>query len=325
MNKIFPILLCLVLAACFEVPVEENTIAPKSTRVEPLSAEQVLKENSSEALRFEPIPNSRIRFFDAQGRLMESGVKGGFYRKVLGRTPHNRLVLQDFYQDNDKPYTLPFVAVADAQLKIFNGAAVRDSRTVWLQPDGSVARVSEFRNGKAVGESWFYHRNNPFAYIKLLNDKPKKTDVPIAASAASAVNASEPVVAIVKKNKPVKSLKKINKPIINHSSAPEEPDRSLSQGAALMYFFYPNGVLMAEIETDGNKQNKITLYYPNSATMMQIEDDGSQSSRAAWDAKGQKVTPSDVSVEADVLALRIEYGLNLMGRGKGVLAELLSQ
>ena len=96
MNKIFPILLCLVLAACFEVPVEENTIAPKSTRVEPLSAEQVLKENSSEALRFEPIPNSRIRFFDAQGRLMESGVKGGFYRKVLGRTPHNRLVLQDF-------------------------------------------------------------------------------------------------------------------------------------------------------------------------------------------------------------------------------------
>ena len=139
------------------------------------------------------------------------------------------------------------------------------------------------------------------------------------------MNASEPVVAIVKKNKPVKSLKKINKPIINHSSAPEEPDRSLSQGAALMYFFYPNGVLMAEIETDGNKQNKITLYYPNSATMMQIEDDGSQSSRAAWDAKGQKVTPSDVSVEADVLALRIEYGLNLMGRGQGVLAELLSQ
>ena len=276
MNKIFPILLCLVLAACFEVPVEENTIAPKSTRVEPLSAEQVLKENSSEALRFEPIPNSRIRFFDAQGRLMESGVKGGFYRKVLGRTPHNRLVLQDFYQDNDKPYTLPFVAVA-------------------------------------------------VAYIKLLNNKPKKTDVPIAASAASAVNASEPVVAIVKKNKPVKSLKKINKSIISHSSAPEEPDRSLSQGAALMYFFYPNGVLMAEIETDGNKQNKITLYYPNSATMMQIEDDGSQSSRAAWDAKGQKVTPSDVSVEADVLALRIEYGLNLMGRGQGVLAELLSQ
>ena len=92
-----------------------------------------------------------------------------------------------------------------------------------------------------------------------------------------------------------------------------------------MYFFYPNGVLMAEIETDGNKQNKITLYYPNSATMMQIEDDGSQSSRAAWDAKGQKVTPSDVSVEADVLALRIEYGLNLMGRGQGVWAELLSQ
>ena len=82
---------------------------------------------------------------------------------------------------------------------------------------------------------------------------------------------------------------------------------------------------MAEIEPMVISKMKITLYYPNSATMMQIEDDGSQSSRAAWDAKGQKVTPSDVSVEADVLALRIEYGLNLMGRGQGVLAELLSQ
>lgn len=321
-NFLSTLISCILLSACFEVPVEEATIAPKGTRIEALTAEQVLQENSPESLQFQPVPNSKIRYYDAQGNLSDSAVKGGFYRKVLGKTPHNRLVLQDFYQENDQPYTLPFVAVADAQLKFFHGATVRDSRTVWLKPDGSVMRVSEFRNGKAIGETWFYERNKPMAYIKLLNELPQTSAVSLAASADSSAN-NHTDMALNKKNTRKIKPNKSPTPIKEKIATADEYKQSLSQGAALMHFFYSNGHLMAEIETDGKKQHKVNLYYPNGATMLQIEDDGIQSAHAAWDVKGQKIAPAEVSVEADVLALRIEYGLNLMGRAKGSLANLL--
>lgn len=317
----------LLLSACFEVPVEQDREPPKTTTVDTLSAEQVMQEHSPEFLQYEPLANTKTRFFDANGRITEKESKGGFYRKVLGKTPHNRLVLQDFYQDTDKPYTLPFVAVVEPQLKIFHGAGIRDSRTVWMKPDGSLLRVSEFKGGKAIGETWFFERNKAFAYIKLLTEKPKLSDTVevAAASAASAAAASAPVDNV--KKKAVKTPKAIakKKAVEQEDTTPivDEVDTSMSRGAALMRFFYPNGVLMAEIETDGNQQNKVILFYPNGGTMLQIEDNGSQSSRTAWDAKGGKVVPAEVSIEADVLALRIEHGLNLMGRNKGALADLL--
>lgn len=310
MNKFFSVLMCCsLLTACFEIPMEETAIAPKGTHVEALSAKQVLQENSAESLQFKPIENSRIRFFDAQGRLVDKPVNNGFYRKVLGMTPHNHLVLQDFYQNSDKPYTLPFVAVSNPQLKIFRGAGIHDSRTVWLNTDGSIMRVSEFRNGKALGETWFYHRNKPIAYIKLLTSTTPKTESPTNLANITGSQKSQ------KNNK-------INKQYAI-STTEENGFEQLSKGAALMHFFYPNGGLMAEIETDGNHKHKVTLYYPNSVTMLQIEDDGIQSMRTAWDVHGQKIAPADVAVEADVLGLRIEYGLNLMGRDKSSLADLL--
>ncbi len=316
----------LLLSACFEVPVDEERQPPKTTTVDTLSAEQVMQEHSPEFLQYEPISNTKTRFYDANGRIMEKETKGGFYRKVLGKTPHNRLVLQDFYQDTEKPYTLPFVAVSEPQLKIFHGAGVRDSRTVWLKPDGTLLRVSDFKNGKAVGETWFFERNKAFAYIKLLDEKPKLTPTVETASAVAASTASAPTTPDTKKTTKPKPIKKTVKPKNNDDDTTpiaDEMDTSISRGSALMRFFYPNGTLMAEIETDGNKQHKVILFYPNGATMLQIEDDGSQSSRTAWDAKGGKVAPADVAIEADVLALRIEHGLNLMGRNKGSLADVL--
>lgn len=319
---------CL-LSACFEVPVDkvvEERNPPKVATVDTLSAEQVLQEHSPEFLQYETIENSKVRFFDANGNISEQASKGGFYRKVLGKTPHNRLVLQDFYQDTDKPYTLPFVAVPEPQLKVFHGASVRDSRTVWLKNDGSVWRVSDYKQGKAVGETWFFNKNQAFAYIKMLDEKPKLTPT-IDANIASDVAASQASAPQTnhKKDKKTKLIMKKPKPAPapDNTVTADKWDNSFQKGAALMRFFYPNGTLMAEIETDGDKQNKVILFYPNGATMLQIEDDGEQSSRTAWDTKGGHLSPADVAIEADVLALRIEHGLNLMGRNKGALADLL--
>lgn len=314
----------LLLTACIDVPVPTEEVVPQKTPSIPvLSAEQILKENTPETLQYKPIANTKTRFYDPQGRLTDKAVKGGFYRQVLGRTPSEQLVLQDFYQDSEKPYTLPFVAVKEAQLKIFNGAEVRDGRTVWLKPDGTVLRVADFKNGKAVGEMWFFERNKPVAYIKLLPKTPKKS---VENATASAVASASDV------PKADKSAKKFNKKPIKpiKPTAPvavaqdDIPENVMAKGSALMRFFYPSGRLLAEIETDGNQQNTVMLYYPNGSSMLQIEDDGTQSSRTAWDNQGQKIAPSEVLMDADMLILRIQYGLNLMGRNQGALAELLA-
>lgn len=315
------------LSACFEVPVDkvtEERKPPKVSTVDRLAAEQVLQEHSPEFLQYEPVEQAKMRFFDANGMFTEQASKGGFYRKVLGKTPHNRLVLQDFYQDTDKPYTLPFVAVPEPQLKIFHGAAVRDSRTVWLKSDGSLWRVSDYKQGKAVGETWFFNKNQAFAYVKMLDEKPKLSPT-VEIQAASDVAASQAVASENERKTPAKSRNKKTTQTAskNEQAIADKWDNAFSQGAALMRFFYPNGTLMAEIETDGDKQNKVILFYPNGATMLQIEDDGAQSSRTAWDTQGGHIAPADVAIEADVLALRIEHGLNLMGRNKGALADLL--
>lgn len=323
MKHFLVILSCAcLLSACFEVPVDkvgEARKPPKVASIDTLSAQQVMQEHSGEFLQYEPVENSKMRFFDANGLLAEKAVAGGFYRKVLGKTPHNRLVLQDFYQDNDQPYTLPFVAVPEPQLKIFRGAGVRDSRTAWLKPDGTLLRVSDFKQGKAVGETWFFEKNQAFAYIKLLDEKPKLS--PTVEMASAPLSASQPEKTTRKL--PKRTSPKKDKIADDNTPIADKWDMSFSKGAALMRFFYPNGMLMAEIETDGDKQNKVILFYPNGATMLQIEDDGEQSSRIAWDAQGEKVLPADVAIEVDVLALRMEYGLNLMGRNKGELADLL--
>lgn len=316
MKPFYFVVVAVLLSACFDVPVDEATLPKQAADVVVPVPEGIIEAQKQEKLQYQPIAKTRTRYYDARGQLVEHATKGGFYREVLGRTQQERLVLQDFYQDSGQPYTLPFVAVKDAQLKIFEGAAVRDGRTVWLKPDGSLLRVADFKNGQAIGETWFFDRNKAVAYLKHL-PAPQSQTVDI--NTVSAVR--EPVQTDKKINKKKPDLPKKDKGKKETEKIPAtQPEK---MGAALMRFFYPNGQLMAEIETDGNQQYHIVLYYPSGAAMLQIDDNGSHSSRTAWDNTGKTVAPSSIGMETDAVVLRLERGLQLVGREHDKITDMV--
>ena len=95
-------------------------------------------------------------YFDAKGNKAEKPVQDGYYRKILGKTADGRTVVQDFYQDSDKPQIAPSILRQGAAEDDFDGD-LSDSTLVNYNRDGSVSAIVPRQDGKATGHPALYH------------------------------------------------------------------------------------------------------------------------------------------------------------------------
>lgn len=182
------------LAAC--MPIEMETLheaAPQAPIVaQALSASDVAKMQSPDELGYRltrksgdettqnASPNKKsskkakakqpekrdIRYFDKLRRPEVRPTKNGFYREIIGRTADGRLVVQDFYQNDDVPFTSPYIAAKDAKLRIFGDVSAIDSRVAWYAPNGSLLKMAVYANGVEQGEVWLFANNRVSAYVR---------------------------------------------------------------------------------------------------------------------------------------------------------------
>ena len=88
------------------------------------------------------------------------------HRKILGETADGRLVIQDYYQNSDRPRTAPYILnrYGDPQTTIVTNA---DSKLVWYRQDGSVYAIQHYHDGQPAGYLSYY-RNG-----RLVAQKPR--------------------------------------------------------------------------------------------------------------------------------------------------------
>ena len=76
-------------------------------------------------------------------------------RKILGETADGRLVIQDYYQNSDRPRTAPYILnrYGDPRATIIINA---DSKLVWYNQDGSVYAIQHYHDGQPAGHLSYY-------------------------------------------------------------------------------------------------------------------------------------------------------------------------
>ena len=123
-------------------------------------------------------------YFDAKGNKAEKPVQDGYYRKILGKTADGRTVVQDFYQDSDKPQIAPSILRQGAAEDDFDGD-LSDSTLVHYNRDGSVSAIVPLQDGKATGHPALYH-NGVLTIQAPLPEGGSDTNDPFTALAAYA-------------------------------------------------------------------------------------------------------------------------------------------
>ena len=96
-------------------------------------------------------------YFDADSNPVDKATAGGYYRKTLGKTADGRLVVQDYYQDGDKPQSAPVILKKDANPHSFAND-INDSKTVWYRKDGSIEAVQDFKDGTPTSRNRYYQK-----------------------------------------------------------------------------------------------------------------------------------------------------------------------
>ena len=88
------------------------------------------------------------------------------HRKILGETADGRLVIQDYYQNSDRPRTAPYILnrYGDPRATIIINA---DSKLVWYNQDGSVYAIQHYHDGQPAGYLSYYHNG------RLVAQKPR--------------------------------------------------------------------------------------------------------------------------------------------------------
>ena len=81
------------------------------------------------------------------------------HRKILGETADGRLVIQDYYQNSDRPRTAPYILnrYGDPQILTINA----DSKLVWYNQDGSVYAIQHYHDGQPAGYLSYYRTKTP--------------------------------------------------------------------------------------------------------------------------------------------------------------------
>ena len=123
-------------------------------------------------------------YFDAKGNKAEKPVQDGYYRKILGKTADGRTVVQDCYQDSDKPQIAPSILRQGAAEDDFSGD-LSDSTLVHYNRDGSVSAIVPLQDGKATGHPALYH-NGVLTIQAPLPEGGSDTNDPFTALAAYA-------------------------------------------------------------------------------------------------------------------------------------------
>lgn len=96
-------------------------------------------------------------------------VKGGFYRKLLGRNSLGYFLTQDFYQDSDKPQSSPFWVKDVEGLNSFDSTYVEGPITGYYQ-NGKMSFESHYQDGEPIGTQKFYYNNGQLAYTDIIKD-----------------------------------------------------------------------------------------------------------------------------------------------------------
>ena len=88
------------------------------------------------------------------------------HRKILGETADGRLVIQDYYQNSDRPRTAPYILnrYGDPRATIIINA---DSKLVWYNQDGSVYAIQHYHDGQPAGYLSYYRKG------RLVAQKPR--------------------------------------------------------------------------------------------------------------------------------------------------------
>lgn len=93
-----------------------------------------------------------VTHFDAQGNTSESAVKGGYYRQLVSKRGNNEYIVQDFYEDNSKKRTDPFIITRN-QLMNFNAHPQDGTLTVYAY-NGNIMRQQTYQNGRLANAKY---------------------------------------------------------------------------------------------------------------------------------------------------------------------------
>lgn len=149
-NLLLVTAVAMALSACggTKLPWKKNKVSEvaASTAAIPTQVDTVAKSADSAAEKLKQKESSVIAYFDADGNLVETAQKGGFYRKLLGRNKAGLAVVQDFYQDNQAKQTNPMVVPDDKNLKNFD-SAIAEGRVIWYSPEGKVTEFLDYHKG----------------------------------------------------------------------------------------------------------------------------------------------------------------------------------
>lgn len=110
------------------------------------------------------------------GSTMDKGysfvpVEHGYYRKLLGRDAQGRFLLQDFYQDSQKPQTDPFWIIDPKGLNSFD-ILYTDGLITAYHENGKPSFSATYRQGEQVGKAQSYYENGQLgAEYELTNQQ----------------------------------------------------------------------------------------------------------------------------------------------------------
>ncbi|QMT32483.1 NemA protein [Alysiella filiformis DSM 16848] len=89
-----------------------------------------------------------ITHFDANGAPSDSGVKNGFYRKLLSKPSESEYLVQDFYEMGGSKRTDPMI-LSREQLHTFRVQPANGTLTVYAV-NGNVMQSQIFKDGKLL-------------------------------------------------------------------------------------------------------------------------------------------------------------------------------
>lgn len=117
----------------------------------PISLDKNKAGNTPSNTGINIIDEQIVTYFDAHGNTSTHAVKGGYYRQLLNKRG-NDYIVQDFYSDNSKKRTDPFL-LNRKQLMQFRATPSDGSLTTYAY-NGNIMQQQVFQNGKLISAQY---------------------------------------------------------------------------------------------------------------------------------------------------------------------------
>ncbi|WP_107725880.1 NemA protein [Neisseria weaveri] len=92
-----------------------------------------------------------ITYFDAKGGTSDLAIKGGFYRQLIKKRG-NEYIVQDFYGDNSKKRTDPYILPRE-RLMTFKTHPINGTLTTYAY-NGNIMQQQTYQNDKLIKASY---------------------------------------------------------------------------------------------------------------------------------------------------------------------------